>query len=75
MKIVKNFCESTSLHGYSYMLIGDSIALKILWTFVILAMTTLGVAFLAINTSNYMNATIFTTTETSSDSLNVSTYK
>ena len=71
---MKNFCESTSLHGYNYILIGDSTVLKALWTIVILVFTALGVVFLYTNTSNYMRATIVTTTETSTDSLNVNRY-
>ena len=30
-KVMKDFCESTSLHGYSHLYVADSIVSKIVW--------------------------------------------
>ena len=69
--VFKDFCESTSLHGYSYLFIGNSIFLKIIWTIVILLMTCVGATFLTNNTVDYWNARLFTTLESSSAPLKV----
>ena len=69
--VFKDFCESTSLHGYSYLFIGNSIFLKIIWTIVILLMTCVGAMFLMNNTIDYLNATLVTTTESTSAPLKV----
>ena len=71
-KVLNGFCESTSLHGYSYWYSADSFVLKVCWTFVILAATCLGVVFLANQTKEYLDGTILTTIETSSAPLDVS---
>ena len=71
-KVLNDFCESTSLHGYNHWYNADSLILKVAWTFVILAATCLGAAFLANQTKEYFNGTILTTIETSSASLDVS---
>ena len=71
-RILNEFCESTSLHGYSYWYSADSFVLKVCWTFVILAATCLGVVFLANQTKEYLDGTILTTIETSSAPLDVS---
>ena len=73
-KVLKDFCESTSLHGYSYLYSADSLILKVAWTFVILAATCLGVVFLGNQTREYLDGTILTTIETSSAPLDVSIY-
>ena len=72
-KLFKNFCDSTSLHGYGYLYNSDSIFVKIIWVFVILAMTALGISFLANHTKEYLDSRILTTIETSSAPLSVST--
>ena len=69
--VFKDFCDSTSLHGYSYLFIGNSIFLKIIWTIVILLMTCVGVMFLTNNTVDYLNARLVTTIESSSAPLKV----
>ena len=71
-KFLKDFCQSTSLHGYSYLYISDSIALKILWGIVILIATGAGIGFLVTNTKAYMEATITTNIESTSANLSVS---
>ena len=73
-KVLNDFCESTSLHGYSYWYSADSLTLKVAWTFVILAATCLGIVFLGNQTREYLDGTILTTIETSSAPLDVSTY-
>ena len=72
LKILKDFCESTSLHGYSYLYITTSLFMKILWVFVIAAMTALGIVFVVINTNDYLQANIITTIESSTALVEVS---
>ena len=72
LKILKDFCESTSLHGYSYLYIATSIFMKVLWVFVIVAMTAIGIVFVVINTNDYLEANIVTTIESSMIPLEVS---
>ena len=71
-KALKDFCESTTLHGYSYFYIADSILSKIVWAVIILIATGIGINFLVINTKAYMQATIVTSIESASDNLHVS---
>ena len=73
--VFKDFCESTSLHGYNYLFIGNSIFLKIIWTIVILLMTCVGAWFLMNNTIDYKNARLVTTIESSSAPLKVKSKK
>ena len=73
-KLLMEFCESTSLHGYSYLYNANSMCLRVMWIFVILLMTYLGISFVLKNTNDYMNSRILTSIETSSGSLNVSMY-
>ena len=72
-KIFKDFCQSTSLHGYSYLYIGESKILKLFWICTVLAATTLSIALLVSNTTEYLNAGIVTTIESSTAPLDVST--
>ena len=74
-KAIKDFCESTSLHGYSYLYTSDSPILKIFWFIIIMAMTGLGIFFLVENTDAYIKARIVTNIETSSANLSVSSSK
>ena len=71
-KVLKDFCESTSLHGYGYIYNNDSIVLKSFWFFVILSMTGLGILLLVQNTIEFLEHEIYTTTETSSAPISVS---
>ena len=71
-KILKDFCESTSLHGYSYFYITDSVISKIFWVIVIVIATSCGVCFLVSNTKAFMKATIVTNLETNHQDLRVS---
>ena len=74
-KVFKEFCESTSLHGFPYLFIADSIILRIIWVIVILGMTCLGGYFFVANTNDYLSSGIVTTIESSSASLDVSIYQ
>ena len=72
-KNFKDFCESTSLHGYNYLHMTTSIALKIFWFIVITIMTGTGIWFLVKNTKDYMKSSIVTNIESTSGQLTVST--
>ena len=74
-KLLKDFCKSTSLHGYSYLQVADSVLAKTIWAIIILLATGIGLNFLVINTKAYMKATITTSIESSSDNLHVSINK
>ena len=69
---MKDFCESTSLHGYSHLYVADSIVSKIVWFLVILFTTSLGLFLFVKNTNDYFTARIVTNIETSSANLSVS---
>ena len=70
--LMKDFCQSTSLHGYSYLSNVESITLRFIWGIVIVAATGLGIVFLVNNTKAFMEATIFTYIESETSSLDVS---
>ena len=72
IKTFHNFCESTSLDGYSYLRLSTSLAWKIIWSVVILAMNILSIGFLFTNTNQYMKSGLITSIESSTASLNVS---
>ena len=74
IKVIKDFCQSTSLHGYGYLYRVDSMILKFLWVIVILGMTALGIHLVIQNTLTFLKATIVTTIDSSTTPLNVSTY-
>lgn len=71
-KTFKDFCDSTSLHGYSYFSNATSITLKLFWIIVILGMTTGSIFLLMENTFNYLNSGILTSFQSSSAPLDVS---
>ena len=70
-KVFRDFCESTTLHGYSYLYIATSILMKIIWMIVIVSMTALGIGFVVNNTNDYLEAKILTTIESSTAPLDV----
>ena len=70
--VLREFCQSTSLHGYSYLIIAESLFLKLLWLVVILGMTGLGIQFLITHTHEYLKGRVLTTVETYSAPLSVS---
>ena len=71
-KNFKDFCESTSLHGYNYLHMTASITLKIFWIIVITTMTVSGMVLLVRNTLVYMQSSIVTNIESTSGNLTVS---
>ena len=71
-KLLKDFCESTSLHGYNHFHIADSVLAKTIWGVIILIATGIGLNFVVTNTKTYMQATIVTNIDSSSDNLHVS---
>ena len=71
VQIFKEFCESTSLHGYSYLYNANSITLKCIWSIVILFMTGIGIYLSFKNTIEYLNAGIVTNIESSTAPLDV----
>ena len=71
-RVFQEFCESISLHGYSYLNNANTLFLKFFWFLVILAMTSSGIALLVQNTNEYLNANIVTTIQSSSSDLKVS---
>ena len=73
-KIFQDFCESTSLHGYSYFYIAQSKFLKVFWVIVLITMTSLGIVFLVDNTMDYIEADVVTTIKSFTANLSVSMY-
>ena len=71
-KLIKDFCESTSLHGYSYLYNSNSKAMKLSWALVIFSFSGLGAIFLVNNTNAYMKAGLITTIESNNADLSVS---
>ena len=74
-KVLMDFCESTTLHGYNYFHNADSVLAKMVWAIIILLATGTGLNFLVINIKAYMQATIITSIESLSDNLHVSNLK
>ena len=72
VRILKDFCESTSLHGFNYLSNGTSIAQKVFWVIVITIMTVMGISLLVQNTGDFCNSRIVTTINSSSAPLDVS---
>ena len=70
-QISRKFCESTSLHGYSYIANTNLIIMKIMWSVLILCLSAIGVKFLVVNTHEYMESRLVTSIESSSASLKV----
>ena len=72
VRTLKHFCESTSLHGYNYLLNGESITQKVFWVIVITTMTAIGISLLIQNTGDFVDSRIITTIDSSSAPLDVS---
>ena len=70
--VLKEFCDSISLHGYSYLYLVNSLFARILWVIVILVMTFVAASFLAEQTNEYFDAGIVTTIDSSYAPLTVS---
>ena len=70
--LIKNFCESTSLHGVSFLYTANTLFTKLVWILAIIAMTVVGAVFLIENTVAYNNSKLVTTIESSTANLSVS---
>ena len=73
-KVFKEFCESTSLHGYPYLFVTTSVILKVIWIIIIVLFTCVGIGFVVSNTKEFLSSNIVTTIDTSSAPLTVSTF-
>ena len=71
---VNNFFQSTSLHGYAYIINSSSLTIKIMWGVITLGMTCLAFQLLAMNTNEYLRSRITTTIESTTTSLEVKKY-
>ena len=72
VKILEKFCELTSLHGFAFLNNANSIAVKLVWVFAIIAMMGVGTQFLVNNTEAYLNSRLVTNIESSTANLSVS---
>ena len=72
-KITKEFCEATSLHGFNFLYNADTIFVRLIWIFAIIAMMGLGTFFLVKITITYSKSRISTNFESSLANLDVST--
>ena len=70
-RVFQQYCESTSLHGYPYLFIGDNVPLKFIWILVIVLFTGVGTTFVISNTKEYINSRLVTIIESSSAPLDV----
>ena len=71
-RLLKDFCDTTSLHGYNHLYSSDSKAVRITWVIIILIATVCGSMFIVRNTKAYLSATIVTNIESSTVPLDVS---
>ena len=73
MRRFEQFCQLTTLHGYSYLQSeNNSIALKIFWLVIIMIMTCTVLMLLVWNTNKFLEFKTIATIETLSAPLNVS---
>lgn len=68
---LQEFCQATSLHGYSYLFNSKSWIVRLLWVMVIIAMTGIGFEFFAISLETYMRSGIVTTIDSATSPLEV----
>ena len=71
-KIIEEFCDLTSLHGFSFLNKANTIAVKLVWISAIIGMMGVGTQFLVNNTSAYINSRLVTNIESSTANLSVS---
>ena len=69
--LIKNFCESTSLHGFSFLSMANSVHTKLVWILAIISMTVVGAVFLMRHTNDFMNSRLVTNIESSTATLSV----
>ena len=69
---VEEFCELTSLHGFSFLNKANYTGMKLVWILAIIGMMGLGIVFLVNNTEAYMKSRLATYIESSTANLSVS---
>ena len=74
VRILEEFCELTSLHGFSFLNKANTIAVKLVWILAIISMMGLGIVFLVNNTDAYMKSRLVANIESSTANLSVSIY-
>ena len=70
--LIKYFCESTSLHGFSFLSMANGVFTKLVWILAIISMTVVGAVLLLKNTDDFMNSRLETNIESSTATLSVS---
>ena len=72
VKIIDEFCDLTSLHGFSFLNKASNTVVKIIWIIAIFGMIGVGIVFLINNTDAYMKSRLETNIESSTANLSVS---
>ena len=72
-KILEEFCELTSLHGFSFLNKANTMAVKLVWISAIIVMMGVGTQFIVNNTDAYINSRLVTNIESSTANLSLST--
>ena len=72
-KMIEEFCELTSLHGFSFLYKSSKITVKMIWILAIISVIGVGVFFLIGNTKAYIQSRLVTNIESSTANLSVST--
>ena len=72
-KIIEEFCQLTSLHGFSFMYKSNKITVRMIWILAIISVIGVGVFFLIGNTEAYIQSRLVTNIESSTANLSVST--
>ena len=70
--LIKDFCESTSLHGVTFLYTANTLLTRLVWILAIIAMTAVGAVFLNKNNLAYRESKLITTIESSAANLSVS---
>ena len=69
---IRDFCESTSLHGFSFLYHSKTMVTKSVWIIAIVALLGVGIFFLVDNTDAYIKSRLETNIESFTDDLDVS---
>ena len=71
---IRDFCESTSLHGFSFLYHSKTMVTRSVWIIAIVALLGVGIFFLVDNTDAYIKSRLVTNIESFTDDLDVSWY-
>ena len=71
-KLTREFCKSTSLHGFGFLYNAKTVAERLVWILAIVAMMGVSVFFLILNTNAYLKSGLNTNIESSTADLSVS---